>query len=129
MAVFRRSTLRRMSPTTRKVARLVGEAVSIGRRFKNLVPLIQSLELDAQALAHAKELKPMTIYQVAEHEKCGGCNWEASKLYFASHNQEDADAMYQENERGLCGECLIELFHEEGYGILTPDQMKHLKGS
>jgi len=63
----------------------------------------------------------MRIYQVAEDEKCGGCNWRVANLYFASDSQEQADAMYRENERGLCADCLIELFQEEGYEILTPD--------
>jgi len=56
MAVaYQRKTLRQMSPTTRKVARLTGEALSVGRRFKNLVPEIQRLETDSRALANAKQ--------------------------------------------------------------------------
>ena len=52
---YRRATLRRMSPTARKVARLIGEQESIARRLKNLIPDLQGLDLDSQALAHAKE--------------------------------------------------------------------------
>ena len=52
---YRKKTLRSMSPTTRKVARLLGELGSIERRFKNLMPEIQRLELDSQALANATE--------------------------------------------------------------------------
>ncbi len=56
MAVaYRNKTLRQMSPVTRKVARLTGEALSVGRRFKNLVPEIQRLETDSRALASAKQ--------------------------------------------------------------------------
>lgn len=56
MAVaYQKKTLRQMSPVTRKVARLTGEALSVGRRFKNLVPEIQRLETDSQALANAKQ--------------------------------------------------------------------------
>lgn len=51
---FKRKTLRIMSPTARKVARLVGEMESMARRLKNTIPNIQSLELDSQALANAK---------------------------------------------------------------------------
>jgi len=42
--VMRKKTLRRLSPVARKVARLAGEADSIGRRLKNIVNEIQSLE-------------------------------------------------------------------------------------
>jgi len=52
---YRKSTLRSMSPVTRKVARLIGEQESVARRFKNLVPEIQRLELDSQALTAAKQ--------------------------------------------------------------------------
>ena len=52
---LRKKTLRRMSPTARKVARLTGELESVARRLKNLVPDLQRLDLDSQALAHAKE--------------------------------------------------------------------------
>ena len=44
-----------MSPTARKVARLTGELESVTRRLKNLIPDLQRLDLDSQALAHAKE--------------------------------------------------------------------------
>jgi len=52
---YRKSTLRSMSPVTRKVARLIGEQDSVARRFKNLVPEIQSLERDSRALATARQ--------------------------------------------------------------------------
>lgn len=52
---YQKKTLRAMSPITRKVARLIGEQVSVGRRLKNLVPEIRRLELDSRALANAKQ--------------------------------------------------------------------------
>ena len=52
---FRKKTLRRMSPTARKVARLAGELDSVSRRLKNLIPELQELDLDSKALEHAKE--------------------------------------------------------------------------
>jgi len=55
MVVYRKSTLRRMPPVTRKYARLLGELDSVLRRGKNLVEDIQLLELDSRALAHARE--------------------------------------------------------------------------
>ena len=47
---YRKKTLRSMSPTTRKVARLIGELESIDRRLKNLIPEIQQQEFESQAL-------------------------------------------------------------------------------
>jgi len=41
---YRKRTLRSMSPTTRKFARLVGELGSTYRRLKNLVPEIREIE-------------------------------------------------------------------------------------
>ena len=53
--VYHKATLRRIPPVTRKYAKLLGELDSVLRRGKNLVEVIQRLELDSQALAHAKE--------------------------------------------------------------------------
>ena len=52
---LRKATLRRMPPVTRKYAKLLGELESVLRRGKNMVEVIQRLELDSRALAHAKE--------------------------------------------------------------------------
>jgi len=51
---YRKKTLRTMSPTARKVARLCGELDSVSRRLKNLVPDLQRLEFDSKALLSAK---------------------------------------------------------------------------
>lgn len=55
---YRKKTLRTMSPTARKVARLAGEVDSIARRLKNLIPELQQLELDSKALTNAKATYP-----------------------------------------------------------------------
>ena len=47
---YRKTTLRRMSPVTRKLARLTGELSSVQRRLKNLITEVQQLEHDANAL-------------------------------------------------------------------------------
>jgi len=39
-----------MLPTTRKVARLIGELESVDKRLKNLIPELQRQELDSRAL-------------------------------------------------------------------------------
>ena len=54
--MFRPKTLRKMSPVTRKYAKLLNELDSVLRKGKNLVEDIQRLELDSRALAHAKGL-------------------------------------------------------------------------
>lgn len=38
-----------MSPTARKVARLIGELESVARRLKNLIPELQELEFENKA--------------------------------------------------------------------------------
>lgn len=57
---YRKATLRRMPPVTRKYAKLLGELESVVRRGKNLVEEIARLELDSRALAHAKERGAIT---------------------------------------------------------------------
>jgi len=57
---FRKSTLRRMSPQTRKYARLLNDLESVLRRGKNMVEEIQRLELDSRALANARERGAIT---------------------------------------------------------------------
>ena len=44
-----------MSPTTRKVARLIGELGSIERRLKNILPEIKNIEFESQALQNSKQ--------------------------------------------------------------------------
>lgn len=46
-----------MLPTTRKVARLLGEIKSIARRLNNLIPDFQRLESDSQALFRSQQYK------------------------------------------------------------------------
>lgn len=57
---FRKATLRRMPPVTRRYAKLLGELESVLRRGKNLVEEISRLELDSRALAHAREREAIT---------------------------------------------------------------------
>lgn len=53
---FRKKTLRVMSPTARKVARLIGEQESISKRLKNLIPDLQTLDAESQALKAAHNI-------------------------------------------------------------------------
>lgn len=50
---YRKKTLRSMLPTTRKVARLIGELDSVNRRLKNLIPDLQRMELESRALLNS----------------------------------------------------------------------------
>ena len=54
--MYRKATLRKMSPQTRAYARLLNDLESVLRRGKNMVAKISSLELDSRALASAKGL-------------------------------------------------------------------------
>lgn len=63
---FRKKTLRTMSPTARKVARLIGELDSISRRLKNLMPELQQLDLDSKALKNAKAIYQKEAEKPAE---------------------------------------------------------------
>lgn len=58
---YKKRTLRQMSPTARKVARLIGELESVARRLKNLIPELQRLDLDSQALKNARAIYPEKI--------------------------------------------------------------------
>ena len=58
---FRKHTLRTMSPTARKVARLIGELISVAKRLKNLIPDLQQLDADSRALATAKQNSPVWL--------------------------------------------------------------------
>ena len=53
---YRKKTLRSMSPTTRKVARLIGELSSVERRLKNLLPEIKRIEFESQALLNGNQI-------------------------------------------------------------------------
>ncbi len=65
---YRKKTLRQMSPTARKVARLAGEAESVIRRLKNLIPDLQRLDLDSQALFNTKKAQEEEQEPKAEAE-------------------------------------------------------------
>ena len=52
------------------------------------------------------------IYEVARNEKCGGCLWNASKLYVIASSEEEAKELYKAFG-GLCAECLIEMIINE----------------
>ena len=58
--MYRKATLRKMPPVTRKYAKLLGELESVIRKGKNLVEEIARLELDSRALVHAKERGAIT---------------------------------------------------------------------
>lgn len=64
---YRNKTLRIMSPTARKVARLIGELDSISRRLKNLIPTLQHLDLDSSALEKSMPKPRPTSLEKLEH--------------------------------------------------------------
>lgn len=54
---YRKSTLRKLPPQTRQIARLINEAESVFRRLKNRMPVIERLELDSRALFNKRLAK------------------------------------------------------------------------
>lgn len=68
---YKAKTLRNMTPEARKVARLINELDSTTRRLKNLIPRLQSIEIDSRALfaMNKKDAKPETV-------KTGIDDWE-----------------------------------------------------
>ncbi len=63
---YRRKTLRQMSPVTRKLARLRGELASVDRRLANMIPEVQSIEMESQALRNQNTAKPQSIAPIFE---------------------------------------------------------------
>ena len=63
---YRKKTLRSMSPTTRKLARLIGELESVERRLKNILPEIKDHEFDSQALQSSMkgQIEPQATEEV-----------------------------------------------------------------
>jgi len=59
----------------------------------------------------------MSIFAVGEDEKCGDCNWVVSTVYLMAQTEEEAREQHKENDRGLCGECLVDLMIERGYEL------------
>ena len=52
---YRKKTLRRMSPTARRLARLSGEMESVQHGLRKLIPEVQRLEADSRALWNKQE--------------------------------------------------------------------------
>jgi len=65
---YRKRTLRVMSPTARKVARLIGELDSVSRRLKNLIPDLQRLDFESKALKTAKAGSPLPDKEMKDLE-------------------------------------------------------------
>ncbi len=66
---YRKSTLRRLPPFTRKYARLLGDLDSVLRRGKNLLEEMSRLELDSRALAHARDKGTRATLQMPQNKE------------------------------------------------------------
>lgn len=53
--MFSKKSLRRLPPQTRAYARILNDLESVLRRGKNMVPKLSRQELEARALANARE--------------------------------------------------------------------------
>jgi hypothetical protein len=60
---YKKKTLRRMHPTTRRYARILNELDSVLRRLRNLTEEIGRLELDSRALYKRRE------YEEGQHHE------------------------------------------------------------
>lgn len=54
---YQRRTLRRFSPTTRKVAKIINDAERTIKHLKAMLPVLQSIELDSQALWQQNKIR------------------------------------------------------------------------
>jgi len=56
-----------------------------------------------------------------ENNKCGGCNWEVSKLYLMAESREAAlkelKEIQKQDGNALCGDCMSEMLAEGNYII------------
>ena len=64
-AVYRKKTLRAMSPTTRELARLIGESASVNRRLKALLEDVKQLE--AKDIARREEMETV-MHRLTENK-------------------------------------------------------------
>ena len=51
---YRKSTMRKMYPVARKLAKLENQLDGISRKIKNLIPQVEKVEFEARALRNAK---------------------------------------------------------------------------
>lgn len=56
-------------------------------------------------------------FSASGQPKCGGCNWEQSRLFVLACSQKEADLIYLSGDGGLCGECFAELLQDVKYKI------------
>lgn len=76
---YRKTTLRKLPPQTRQVAKLVNDLDSVARRLKNRMPAIERLELDSIALFNRGTAKKQGVLKPTP-----------AKL-FDGEDEEDAD--------------------------------------
>ncbi len=69
--------------------------------------------------------KSLQIYEFAVEEgtKCGGCNWETSRMYVLADSKEEAEKCLARGEV-LCGACMAEMLAEEGYRVYHPSDQE-----
>jgi hypothetical protein len=64
--VYQKATLRKMSPTTRELARLIGEATSVSRRLKTLLADVAILE---KKDIERREQMESVLHRLTENKK------------------------------------------------------------
>ena len=54
--------------------------------------------------------------------KCNYCRWPASHACVIADTEEEARRLIQNEEAGLCGECMTDLLSEQGYAIVKIEE-------
>jgi len=63
--------------------------------------------------------KTCSSYWDEDRAHCSGCGWNTTKLWVLANSQEEAVELVNEDKAGLCGECFMEMVHEEGWEIVA----------
>ena len=83
----------------------------MGGRYIEAEPIIRRIVWKGNEVYCKFKNGNLKIFEVAEDEKCGGCNWKVHKLYLLASSEEEAKELYNEHG-GLCADCLVELLIE-----------------
>jgi hypothetical protein len=59
----------------------------------------------------------LTIYPVAEDDKCGHCNYRVDTVFLLANSEEEAAKYYKVHDRGLCADCMVRMLMEDNSEI------------
>jgi len=85
--VYKKKTLRRMQPVTRRYARILNDLDGVLRRLRNLTEEVASLELDSRALHNRQKHEEALEHSTSLDNHMDKCRAE----YLAEPDEEDAN--------------------------------------